>query len=354
MSLIQKRTTEAMVAANRENSLQCTGPVTDAGKLNSRLNALKHGIRARVGGPCLEALGECWEDMEKELGKLEGRFNPYDDHERDLVHQMAENRLRRRRVRRAEAGILAAQGLRYELEYGRKLAGDGRSPGSFGEARLAAALGLAALPDSPAKFNLILQCLRAAQELVEREGFGEEGLKRLETVYGRDPGLAGAALMSDYHRHQAGACSGDVLVAADVGSTGDPEPSPQQAASRPAFMAALETEIACFEKLLDLEENLAERLAAAEWQAQGALSDVDSRRITRHEAFLDRQFEALVREYREWRDTPGNVGAQVEEHLRQSGAAGWDRSAGGSSNVSQPATGRRLGRPRAFPIREDI
>ena len=37
-------TTEARILANRENALQSTGPRTEAGKLQSRRNALRHGM----------------------------------------------------------------------------------------------------------------------------------------------------------------------------------------------------------------------------------------------------------------------------------------------------------------------
>jgi len=146
MSLIRKPTTEAMVAANRANSLQCTGPVTDAGKLNARLNALKHGLTERAAGLCIAELGEQQEDLKNLRRQLERRFQPYDEHELSLVQRMVENRWRLRRVLRAEAGILTAQSVSFELEYGRKLAGEGRSSASIGEAGFAAAFGLALSP----------------------------------------------------------------------------------------------------------------------------------------------------------------------------------------------------------------
>jgi hypothetical protein len=50
MSLIRRQTTEAMAAANRANSQASTGPVTPAGKLQARMNAIEHGLRAEPAG----------------------------------------------------------------------------------------------------------------------------------------------------------------------------------------------------------------------------------------------------------------------------------------------------------------
>ena len=292
VGLIRRSTTEAMVEANRSNSLKCTGPVTDMGKLNVRLNAVKHGITALVSGLALPELGELCADLDALRQQVNVCFFPRDNFERLLLNQMVENRWRRRRVLRAESNVLAAQRLQFELEYGQKLAGEGRSPGATGEARLAAASGLVALPDSSAKFNLILQCLRAAKEAVRQEGFGDEGLRRLETVYGPDPGLAGAVLIANYRQRRESGI--------DRGEDAAPDASGQQ-----AFLDMLAAEIACFEKLLELHETTAASLAEAQAGAQNALSQGDTQRFTRYETFLDRQFERLAKQFKEWRDVLG-------------------------------------------------
>ena len=50
---------EAMLAANRANALKSTGPRTDDGKSQSRLNGFKHGQRSRL---YLRLLREIWVD----------------------------------------------------------------------------------------------------------------------------------------------------------------------------------------------------------------------------------------------------------------------------------------------------
>ncbi len=296
--MVRKRTTPAMVQANRANSLKCTGPVTDVGKINARLNAVKHGITSLAGGLALQQLGEYSGDLDEIRRNLRTCFRPHDRFEMLLLDQMVENRWRRRRTLQAESSLLAAQRLKFELEYGRKLAGEGRSPEATGQARAAAASGLAALPDSSAKFNLILQCLRAAQEAVAHEGFGEEGLRRLETVYGQDPGLAGAILLANYRQRQETA----------TGRMRDAASDTSRASSRQSFLDALAAEIACFEKL---HETTAVTLDAASAGAQNALSNADTQRFTRYETFLDRQFDRLVKQFIEWREAKSDATSLV-------------------------------------------
>ena len=154
------------------------------------------------------------------------------------------------------------------------------------------------MPDSSAKFNLILQCLRAAQEAVAQEGFGEEGLRRLETVYGQDPGLAGAILLANYRQRQEAA----------AGRVQDAAPD---ASSRQSFLDALAAEIACFGRLQELHETTAVSLAAASAGARNALSNADAQRFTRYEAFLDRQFDRLVKQFNEWREAHSDATSPI-------------------------------------------
>jgi len=288
MSLIRKQITEAMATANHANSMRSTGPVTDVGKMNSRLNALKHGVTATMAGLCVAEIGDREEDLRRLISQLMRSVRPFGEEEEILFEQMVENRWRRQRLLRAEAGILAEQRLNVELDYARKLAGEGRSPESVGEAGLATAHGVVVLPDSSAKFKLILQCLRAAGEAVEREGFGEEGLRQLEAVYGPNPGLAGAVLLAGYNQRRQEVAAGMA--------------EPEEAEARRSFLASLGAEVACFEKLLEMQERTDEELARARWQAQGALSGSAAKRIVGYEAFLERQFDRLMKQLNERRE----------------------------------------------------
>jgi hypothetical protein len=68
--------TEKQIAANRRNALKSTGPRTPRGKAFTRLNALRHGLRAAAGTPLGENL--------KELIQIRNQFM------RSCPHQTAE------------------------------------------------------------------------------------------------------------------------------------------------------------------------------------------------------------------------------------------------------------------------
>jgi hypothetical protein len=285
MSLINKNTTEAMAAANRGNALKSTGPITEEGKLHARMNALKHGLRTESEGPAIPELRERDEDLQDLRLQFWRSFETRSSYEAGLVEEIIQNRWRHRRLIRAESCLLVARRLQFDLDQGRQLAGENRSASSAGEARQAKEVGLASLPDSAAKFSFILQCLRAARRTVEIEGFGEAGLKRLEAVYGPDPGLAGAALLASYHESQKPAPA-----------TGSPPPAEESGTRRTEFLALLDAEISSFEKLQDLHRASGEELTAALRETATLLPSEDLNRIMRYETVLDRQYDSLLKQ----------------------------------------------------------
>ncbi len=285
MGLINKDTTQAMTAANRANALQSTGPITDQGKLQSRLNAIKHGLRVQQEGPVIPELHEREEDLQDLRLEFWHKFQATGGCDAGLMEEIVRNRWRHRRLIRAESSLLAARRLQFDLDHSRQLAGESRSASSAGEARQAKEIGLASLPDSAAKFSFILQCLRAARRAVEIEGFSEAGLKRLDAVYGPDPGLAGAALLASYHESQKAASA-----------TGSPSPAEEFAARRTEFLALLDAEISSFEKLQDLHRASGEELTAALRETTTLLPSEDLNRIMRYETVLDRQYDRLLKQ----------------------------------------------------------
>jgi hypothetical protein len=64
--------TENQISANRENASKSHGPVTEAGKAAVRLNALKHGLRARQ----LVLPGESQEEFDQLCHDLESEWQP--------------------------------------------------------------------------------------------------------------------------------------------------------------------------------------------------------------------------------------------------------------------------------------
>jgi hypothetical protein len=95
-------TTPARVEANRRNAQLSTGPRTSEGKAASRLNALRHGLRAR--DPLLP--GERVEEYEALLAELHRELQPVGLIEAVLVTRIADRIWRLARILRMETGIL--------------------------------------------------------------------------------------------------------------------------------------------------------------------------------------------------------------------------------------------------------
>jgi hypothetical protein len=89
--------TEKQIQANRHNALRSTGPKTSEGKAAVRLNALRHGLRARS----LLRPGENPEEYARLCHDLENEWRPQNRTEHLLVEQMA---AAHRKLARLEVG----------------------------------------------------------------------------------------------------------------------------------------------------------------------------------------------------------------------------------------------------------
>jgi len=94
--------------ANRQNAKRSTGPRTRAGKEQSRLNALKHGILAKAvvihDGPGKEKRGE----FDQLLIEFWHHYAPQGPVEQMLVERMATLKWRLARVYRSERGEIVS------------------------------------------------------------------------------------------------------------------------------------------------------------------------------------------------------------------------------------------------------
>ncbi|MBV8313694.1 MAG: hypothetical protein JOZ53_01925, partial [Planctomycetaceae bacterium] len=114
---------------NQKNSQRSTGPRTAAGKARSKLNGLKHGLRAAT----LVLPGEDAVALEQRLDAWTDELDPQTDLERYFVRSAVEASWRLDRVRRAEAAAGARRVTRagaeadlrdaLEVEHGLKFLG---------------------------------------------------------------------------------------------------------------------------------------------------------------------------------------------------------------------------------------
>ncbi len=86
--------TQAQIAANRRNSQKSTGPRSEAGKANSRANAVRSGLYAES----LVIPGEDPAAFNALIAEYQAEFHPVTAAERDLVDMLVRNQWLIRRV----------------------------------------------------------------------------------------------------------------------------------------------------------------------------------------------------------------------------------------------------------------
>src|SRR5882724_9651302 len=89
------------IEANRRNALQSTGPTTPEGKAAVRLNALRHGLRART----VVLPGEQPEEFQQLCDDLEAEWRPKSRTEQFYVEQMAVSQWKLNRMEMAELSV---------------------------------------------------------------------------------------------------------------------------------------------------------------------------------------------------------------------------------------------------------
>jgi hypothetical protein len=116
-------TTFRQIEANRRNALKSTGPKTEAGKEQSRCNAVRHGLTAET----VIGLLEDAEDYRQFEAAVIGEYDAQSAVERELVLRLASVLRRLRRAITFETGLfeIQAEHLR-EYQQNRHLTSDSR------------------------------------------------------------------------------------------------------------------------------------------------------------------------------------------------------------------------------------
>src|SRR5712671_94670 len=89
------------IEANRRNALKSTGPTTPEGKAAVRLNALRHGLRART----VVLPGEQPEEFQQLCDDLQAEWHPKSRTEQFYVEQMAVSQWKLNRMEMAERSV---------------------------------------------------------------------------------------------------------------------------------------------------------------------------------------------------------------------------------------------------------
>ncbi len=296
MSLIQKKTTPRLHAANHANSLKSTGPQTKLGKAHSSRNALKFGLFARLPMASMKELGEDPTAFEQSSESLRNALCPRDGFEQMLVEDMAEIRWRRQRLMRAEAGILATKRREFEIEREWKVANYGKGLTGVANDMLSPDMGLAALRPSDENFAQIIDFLEILKHFVETEGFREGDSRMLTVVYGEKPSYTGRYLTGMFKRGQEGAKDESGQDSREVEGT------------RRVFLETLTREIASFRKLAELHHAKDVEVTEPLMDSQLIPSQEDLSKIMDYEAALEKQFERKLQQLVAWRRAKGEPG----------------------------------------------
>ena len=307
MGLIKQRVSPAKAAANRANSKNSQGPVTEPGKAISRLNAAKHWGRAEVLRELMPALGEHPAEFERLRHQLYRSLRPVDGFETLLVDDLADIQWRSRRMVKAEAANQGMERRKRLAEWEAKAAADEAGKLHDLEKYLCSKIGFAGLRDSLAKFDAVLEILKNLAQIVELEGFQGNRTAHLTAVYGTmNPSLQGLGLLDDYHCY----------------ALEDPSDAVADQKRREAFLADLNQEISWFEERAARHRQAEEELKAP--RAEYGLVAGTPAESVRYQERLERCFERkynLLMAYRDRRQELGEDGSGLAENDSVAGEA---------------------------------
>ena len=190
----------ALVAGDRRSAEFSTGPSTPAGKENSKRNSRKHGLDAREGEDfraSLAALGEDPGKFDRLCQELLRAYQPADPLWARQVEDLARLYWRRARLDRIKNALLLRQRATDERERERRAMEEDRETHEAFDAGVGVG-GLWQLPDSVAKFRIIMSNLEMVQALVEMRQYDEAGKVSLRYLYGQYMPWRGANIVRAY------------------------------------------------------------------------------------------------------------------------------------------------------------
>jgi len=287
------------------------------GKRRVGRNAGKYFVFGQISPSRMRELGEDPAEFEKLRQSLRAALGARDGFEEMLVEEMAVNRWRLGRLRRAETGILAVQ--QYGLVYQQRAmpAGTGASLDNI----MIGYFGLTGVSDSPEKYHQILELLQALRAKVEKEGFTPQGLELLKTVYGESPGVTGMGLISKYKAQlesvksapqaENGEDAGSEPQAQDgedAKPERDTEDSEERKAARASFLGSLNGETEVFAQratVLRLAQSMPVPESIKDAKLIPSREDLDG--LMRYEVMLQREFERVLKELLDWRNRKREV-----------------------------------------------
>ncbi len=293
------RLTPELLAAARNNAQHSTGPRSPAAKQNSKLNALKHGLRARPENhhEVMLALGEDPQEFENLKQELMTTFGPGDALWERQVDDLAKLYWRRERLARAQEGVMRRALLAVEDWQHRRRQEMARV--TFDASRHEMLdLDLSESTDRGVALRRMLSFLGLVREEIKQRTFRPRQYAVLESLYQGTTGWRQALIFRLLHRFSdplyLDAQQADEEERQSLRKMGDACEPPGEP-ERQELLRLLEEEIASVQEEFQYAEKLNEEEAAAERDACLAPEGETWSMMLRQEAALDRSIDRKVR-----------------------------------------------------------
>ena len=281
------RLTPELLAAARHNAQHSTGPRSPAAKQNSKLNALKHGLRARPENhyQVMLALGEDPQQFENLKQELMTTFGPGDALWEKQVDDLAKLYWRRERLTRAQEGVMRRALLEVEDCQHRRRQEMARVTFAASQHEMLE-VDLSQSTDRGVALRRMLSYLELVREEIKQRTFRPRQYAVLESLYQGTTGWRQALIFRLLHRF-----SDPLYLDAQQGDACKPPGEPE----RQELLRLLEEEIASVQEEFEYAEKLNEEEAAAERDTCLAPEGETWSMMLRQEAALDRSIDRKVR-----------------------------------------------------------
>jgi len=281
------RLTPQLLAAARHNAQHSTGPRSPAAKQNSKLNALKHGLRARPENhyQVMLALGEDPQQFENLKQELMTAFGPGDALWESQVDDLANLYWRRERLVRAQEGVMRRALLAVEDCQHRRRQEMARVTFDASRHEMLE-VDLSESTDRGVALRRMLSYLELIREEIKQRTFRPRQYAVLESLYRGMTGWRQALIFRLLHGF-SDPLHLDVQQADSCQPPGEPE--------RQELLRLLEEEIASVQEEFQYAEKVNEEKAAVERDSCLAPEGETWSMMLRQEAALDRSIDRKVR-----------------------------------------------------------
>jgi hypothetical protein len=290
--------TPKLLAAARQNAQHSTGPRSAAAKQNSKLNALKHGQRARPGNhrQVMLALGEDPQEFENLKQELMTTYGPGDALWERRIDDLARLYWRRERLERAQEGMMRRALLEVEEWQHRR---QQEMAGATFDASQSQAndTDMAESTDPGMRLRMLLSFLGVIRAQVKQRTFKSRQASEIKCLYQNNEGWRQARLchlLRLFNRSVKPRTKEDI----DLEESLSKEFGPREQAGEAQYqelLRLLDEEIAYVQEELQYAEKVNEEKAAIERDAALAPVGEDWRTMVRQQDALDRSIDRKVR-----------------------------------------------------------